>query len=129
MVTQLVIELVSQLINQPEDRIYFLIKKTIKNPQSLLQVSDCRYSVFIVYPKILILFSCVVPENFVPPLPTEDNFALDPHPPKISILGDVCHYPHPPPGIPTQSKLLLHHIIVRKIIVYAIKQRKPYYSC
>ena len=27
MVTQLVIELVSQLINQPEDRIYFLIKK------------------------------------------------------------------------------------------------------
>ena len=44
--------------------------------------------------------------------------------PGISILGDVCHTPHPSPGIPTQSKVMLHRTIIRKIIVYAIKQRK-----
>ena len=53
MVTKSVSELVSQLITQSEDRIYFLKKKNRKNPQSLLQVSDCRYNAFIVYPKIL----------------------------------------------------------------------------
>ena len=54
MVTQSVSELVSQLIIQSEDRNYFLIKKkNRKNPQTLLQVSDFRYNVFIVYLRIL----------------------------------------------------------------------------
>ena len=59
-----------------------------------------------------------------PPSPTEGNFALDPQRPGISILGDVCHTPYTSPGIPTQSKVLLHHAINRKITVYAIKQRQ-----
>ena len=129
MITQSVSELVSQLITQSEDRIYFPNlnkKKTRKNYQSLLQVSDCRYNVFIIYPKILDSLQLCSSRKFHTPSPHGGQFCLRPHPPEISILGDVCHCLHPPPGIPTQSKLLLHHTIVRKIIVYTIKQRKNF---
>ena len=64
--------------------------------------------------------------------PTEGNFALDPHPLGISILGDACHPPPRPPldfpkfsflvrypleGI-FQLKVLLHYTIMPKIFVY-----------
>ena len=56
MITQSVSELVSQSINHPirgQDLLLNYKKKNRKNPQSLLQVSDCRYNVFIVYLRIL----------------------------------------------------------------------------
>ena len=63
---------------------------------------------------------------------------LTPHPTRISILGGDCHTPSHHPlefqklsylvetpleGI-FQTKVLLHYTIMRKIIVYAIKQQR-----
>ena len=48
----------------------------------------------------------------------------DKHPLEWKFQGDACHTPHPSPGFLTQSKVLLHRGVFRKIIVYAIKQRK-----
>ena len=63
---------------------------------------------------------------------------LTPHPTRISILGGDCHTPSHQPlefqklsylvetpleGI-FQTKVLLHYTIMRKIIVYGIKQQR-----
>ena len=81
MVTQSVSELVSQLITQSEDRIYFVIKKKQKIPKSLLQVSDCRYNVFIVYPKILDFLQLCSSRKFHTPSPHRGQFCFRPLPP------------------------------------------------
>ena len=122
----------SQSITQSEDRIYLIKKKTkknfnFKNPQSLLQVSHCRYNVFIVYPKKNSRFPSIVQsQKILPPPPHPHNrgqFCFRP-PAPWNFHSRGCLSYSPSPGIPTQSKILLHHTIFRKIIVNAIKQRK-----
>ena len=121
----------SQSITQSEDRIY-LIKKKLKKILILKTLSLCYRCLIAVITfsqftqrKILDSLQLCSPRKYYPPPPPQNRgqFCFRPPAPWNFHSRGCLSYP-PSPGIPTQSKMLLHHTFFRKIIVNAIKQRK-----